>query len=68
MYSKKEYALYKGEEIIAMGSIREISEQTGKSQHFLRYMTYPIYTKRISQRTHRKKGVLEMVCMGEAER
>ena len=40
------YALYKGETFLAEGTIAEISEQTGKSENYLIYMTYPIYHKR----------------------
>ena len=40
------YALYKGETFLAEGTISEISEQTGKSESYLMYMTHPIYNKR----------------------
>jgi len=66
--ARKEYALYRGEELLAMGDISEIASATGKSKHFLRYMTYPIYARRISQRKHGKRGVLEMVCIDEGQK
>lgn len=46
--SKKEkiYALYKGENLIADGTIQEIHERTGKSVDTLLFMTYPVYKKR----------------------
>ena len=44
--NKKEYALYKGDEFIADGTIKEISERTGKSVSHLTYMTYPTYKRR----------------------
>ncbi|WP_341323423.1 hypothetical protein NSQ62_08085 [Solibacillus sp. FSL H8-0523] len=43
---KKVYALYKGENYICDGTIREIARETGKSTDFLRWMTYPVYAKR----------------------
>jgi hypothetical protein len=43
---KKIYALYKGDQFVTDGTIREISRKTNKSIDFLRYMTYPIYGKR----------------------
>ncbi|PLT34108.1 hypothetical protein CUU64_07675 [Bacillus sp. V5-8f] len=39
-------SLYKGEQFITEGTIREISRETNKTINFLRYMTYPIYEKR----------------------
>lgn len=45
-WHKRIYALYKGEQFITEGTIREISKNTGKSINFLKYMTYPIYAKR----------------------
>ncbi len=45
-WHKRIYALYKGEQFIAEGTIREISRETGKTIDFLKYMTYPIYGKR----------------------
>lgn len=43
---KRIYALYKGEQFIAEGTIREISRDTNKTISFLKYMTYPTYEKR----------------------
>ncbi|WP_374965989.1 hypothetical protein [Lysinibacillus sp. RS5] len=45
-WHKRIYALYKGEQFITEGTIREISRETGKTIDFLKYMTYPIYEKR----------------------
>lgn len=44
------YALYKGENFICDGTIKEIAEQTGKSEDFLRYMTFPAYERRCAKR------------------
>ena len=40
------YALYKGEELLADGTIEEISEQTGKRIKHLKFLTSPVYKKR----------------------
>lgn len=45
-WHKRIYALYKGEQFIAEGTIREISREANKSIDYLRYMTYPIYQRR----------------------
>lgn len=39
----KIYALYKGENLIADGTIQEIHERTGKSVDTLLFMTCPVY-------------------------
>lgn len=48
----KEYALYKGEELIAMGTKREIAEQLGVSVNTVSYYGTPVYARR----TNDKKG------------
>ena len=45
----KEYALYKGEEIIAMGTKREIAEQLGVSASTIGYYGTPVYARRTSE-------------------
>ena len=57
----KEYALYKGENILAVGTIPEIARETGKSIGLLRHIRYPCYKKRIADRKQNKGGSLEMV-------
>lgn len=56
-WHKRIYALYKGEQFIAEGAIREISKVTGKTIDFLKYMTYPIYEKRIENGINRLKMI-----------
>ena len=49
----KEYALYKGEEIIAMGTKREIAEQLGVSPSTVGYYGTPVYARRTSENGRR---------------
>ncbi|MFJ7951552.1 hypothetical protein ACIQZG_08495 [Lysinibacillus sp. NPDC096418] len=56
-WHKRIYALYKGEQFIAEGTIREISRETGKSIDFLKYMTFPIYEKRSKNGKNRLKMI-----------
>ena len=49
----KEYALYKGEEIIAMGTKREIAEQLGISPSTVSYYGTPVYARRTSDNGRR---------------
>ncbi|MFS0784765.1 hypothetical protein [Bacillus sp. 1P06AnD] len=55
---KRIYALYKGEEFVAVGTIREISTETKKTIDFLLYMTYPSYRKRIQKSKKRLNLIL----------
>lgn len=45
----KEYALYKGEELLAMGTKREIAEQLGVSASTVGYYETPVYARRTSE-------------------
>ena len=54
----KIYALYKGEDLLADGTIKEISDQTGKKVDHLKFMTYPTYKKRCKPNGKRLQMVL----------
>lgn len=60
------YALYKGEQNLADGTLTEIARKTGKTYNTLKWMTYPSYKKRLQERSHRDRrgGVLELVDLG----
>ena len=47
-WDEKIYALYKGEEFISVGTIPEISSEVGKSTRFLKYMTFPVYKRKVT--------------------
>ena len=49
----KEYALYKGEELIAMGTKREIAERLGVSASTVGYYGTPVYARRTSENGRR---------------
>lgn len=50
----KEFALYKGEELIAMGTKREIAEQLGVSAITIGYYGTPVYARRTSESKGRR--------------
>lgn len=50
----KEYALYKGDELLAMGTKREIAEQLGVSPSTVGYYGTPVYSK--NQRKRKEIG------------
>lgn len=49
----KEYALYKGEKLLAMGTKREIAEQLGVSPITVGYYGTPVYARRTSENGRR---------------
>lgn len=49
----KEFALYKGEELLAMGTKREIAEQLGVSASTVGYYGTPVYARRTSENGRR---------------
>ena len=50
----KEYALYKGEKIVAMGTKRAIAEQLGISVHAVTCYGTPSYARRTSEEHSRR--------------
>lgn len=52
------FTLYKGDDLLAFGTLSEISAKTGKSMAWLRYMLYPRYTKRLKDRNSKVPLVL----------
>lgn len=50
----KEYALYKGEELLAMGTKKEIAEQLGVSASTIGYYGTPVYARRTSESKGRR--------------
>lgn len=47
---KGEYAVYKGGEIIAMGTREECAKELGVSAHYIHWMTTPTGKKRLAAR------------------
>lgn len=47
-----EYALYKGDTLIAIGTVHEIAEQTGLSVNSIRNYGTPSYRKRNNNSSH----------------
>lgn len=50
----KEYALYKGEELLAMGTKREIAGQLGVSVNSISHYGTPVYARRTSESKGRR--------------
>lgn len=56
-----EYALYKGETCIAIGTIYNISQQLGVSYDTIMYYKTQAYKRKLSKR--KSKNARELVCL-----
>jgi len=61
----KEYALYKGEECLAIGTIQEISEQLGITYKSVMFYKTETYRKRLANR--KSRNARELVEIEEDE-
>lgn len=51
---KKEYALYKGEELLIIGTLREIAKQQNIKERTVSFYGTPTYQKRSKRNRNRK--------------
>jgi hypothetical protein len=58
----KEYALYKGDTLLGIGTITELAEITGKLPKTLRFYGAPSYQKRAEKRKN-SKNCLILICL-----
>lgn len=56
---EKEYALYKGEELLAMGTVEEIAQELGIQPKTVHYYSTPAYKRRTSPDRGRRLVELE---------
>lgn len=54
----KEYALYKGEECLAIGNIREIAKKMNVKERPIYFYTTPTYKKRVKAGKNRREIII----------
>lgn len=59
----REYAIYKGDEFITIGTARECAEQLGVSQDTIRFYSSPAYAKRVEHVAD--KAIIAVALMDE---
>lgn len=59
---QKEYALYKGEKILSIGTIKEIAKELNVLPETIHFYQTPTYMKRLKNRKTKNARVL--VCLG----
>ena len=58
MKETKEYALYKGEKCLGIGSIKELAEQFNVQEKTIKFYLTPTYKKRVKKSKNRKELIL----------
>ncbi|WP_408004816.1 hypothetical protein [Radiobacillus kanasensis] len=51
----KEYAVYKGEELLAMGTAKECAEKMGVQEAYIDWLTMPTAKRRLKNRKNPEK-------------
>ena len=59
----REYALYKGEDILAIGTIKQIAEKVGVKKETIAYYKTQAYQNKLSRRKAIKGNVRMLVCL-----
>ena len=60
----REYALYKGEELLRIGTLKEIAESENVKLETIQFYTKPVYKRRIAKRKN-ARNYRELVCLDE---
>ncbi len=60
----REYALYKGEELLRIGTLKEIAESENVKLETIQFYMKPTYKRRISKRKS-ARNYREVVCLDE---
>lgn len=62
----KQYTLYKGDMIIAEGTVKEIAKQTGLAVNTIRFYASPTYEKMRKGNNHKMLVPLDVYSIGRA--
>jgi hypothetical protein len=63
----KEYAVYKGDSFLCMGTVNECAEHMGVLPETVRFYTTPTYQKRVNQRKNPKNYITVTVVEDDEE-
>jgi hypothetical protein len=53
-----DYAVYRGDELLSIGTIKECSEHLGVKEETLRFYTSPVYKKRVEKRNDADSAII----------
>jgi hypothetical protein len=63
----KQYTLYKGDMIIAEGTVKEIAQQTGLAVNTIKFYARPTYERRCKSNNHKILVPLDVYSIGKAD-
>ncbi len=63
----KQYTLYKGDMIIAEGTVKEIAQQTGLAVKTIKFYARPTYERRCNGNNHKVLVPLDVYSIGRAD-
>lgn len=55
-----EYALYKGEQLVAIGTVREIAEERGVSEKSIRFYQSGVYKRRSKSENNNRLNLIRL--------
>lgn len=58
MPNQSEYAVYKGESLLCIGTARECAEELNVRPETIRWYTYPTYQRRLAKRKNPKNCLM----------
>lgn len=58
---KREYAVYKGDELLVMGTAKECGEYLNISPKTIRFYSFPSYAKRIEKRKNSDNAIISVL-------
>lgn len=63
----KQYTLYKGDMIIAEGTVKEIAQQTGLAVNTIKYYARPTHERRCKGTNHKMLVPLDVYSIGRVD-
>lgn len=65
---RKQYTLYKGNKILAEGTVKEIAQQTGLAVNTIKFYARPTYEGRCKGNNHKMLVPLDVYSIGRADK
>lgn len=60
-----EYAVYKGDQLIVIGTVSECAAEMGVTPKYIRWMTRPAYKRRLAKRKRPERATVAVKLEGE---
>ena len=57
MKTLSEYALYRGDELLGVGTVRTLAKELGYEQSYIKWLKTPTYKKRVAARKYSNRAM-----------